>query len=198
MEGYVPYYSQEVLDKYRTGVDPDLYPSVNWYDLLQDHTQSQRYTINFRGGSDKVRFFASGAYYSEDGIFKSNPTEKYNANIGLQRFNLRSNVDMDLTKMTQLAIDMSGQYLMKNQPGYSSDEIFDFISHFPVHVIPMYYSDGSASDHGAPGYGVDKQPYNMLNNSGYSKTWSAFFANQGYIEAKIRFHYARLIYKRNC
>lgn len=72
-----PQYSQEVLDLYRTGADPDLYPSVNWYDLLQEHTQSQRYTVNFRGGSEKVRFFASGAYYSEDGIFDSNPTEKY-------------------------------------------------------------------------------------------------------------------------
>ena len=46
-----PQYSQEVLDLYRTGADPDLYPSVNWYDLLQEHTQSQRYTVNFRGGS---------------------------------------------------------------------------------------------------------------------------------------------------
>lgn len=187
LEGYTPYYSQEVLDKYRTGVDLDLYPSVNWYDLLQEHTQSQRYTINFRGGSDKVRFFASGAYYSEDGIFKSNPTEKYNANIGLQRFNLRSNVDMDLTKTTQLSIDMSGQYLRKNQPGFSSDQIFDCISHFPVHVIPMYYSDGSASDHGSPGYGTDDQPYNMLNNSGYSKTWSAFLQTKVTLRQKLDF-----------
>lgn len=187
LEGYTPYYSQEVLDKYRTGVDVDLYPSVNWYDLLQEHTQSQRYTINFRGGSDKVRFFASGAYYSEDGIFKSNPTEKYNANIGLQRFNLRSNVDMDLTKTTQLSIDMSGQYLRKNQPGFSSDQIFDCISHFPVHVIPMYYSDGSASDHGSPGYGTDDQPYNMLNNSGYSKTWSAFLQTKVTLRQKLDF-----------
>lgn len=187
LNGYNHYYSQEVLDKYRTGADPDLYPSVNWYDLLQEHTQSQRYTINFRGGSDKVRFFASGAYYSEDGIFKSNPTEKYNANIGLQRFNLRSNVDMDLTKTTQLSIDMSGQYLRKNQPGYSSDEIFDFISHFPVHVIPMFYSDGSASDHGAPGLGVDYQPYNMLNNSGYSKIWSAFLQTKVTLKQNLDF-----------
>lgn len=182
-----PQYSQEVLDLYRTGADPDLYPSVNWYDLLQEHTQSQRYTVNFRGGSEKVRFFASGAYYSEDGIFDSNPTEKYNANIGLQRFNLRSNVDMDLTKTTQLSIDMSGQYLRKNQPGYSSDEIFDFISHFPVHVIPMYYSDGTFSDHGAPGYGVDTQPYNMLNNSGYNKTWSAFLQTKTTLRQKLDF-----------
>lgn len=186
-EYFNPQYTEEVLEKYRTGVDRDLYPSVNWYDLLQDHTQSQRYTVNFRGGSEKVRFFASGAYYSEDGIFNSTPKEDYNANIGLQRFNLRSNVDMDLTKTTQLSIDMSGQYLKKNQSGYTSDEIFNYISHYPVHVIPMYYSDGTASDHGAPGYGVEYQPYNMLNNSGYSKTWSAFLQTKVTLKQDLKF-----------
>ena len=186
-EYFNPQYTDETLEKYRTGIDRDLYPSVNWYDLLQDHTQSQRYTVNFRGGSEKVRFFASGAYYSEDGIFDSTPKEDYNANIGLQRFNLRSNVDMDLTKTTQLSIDMSGQYLKKNQPGYTSDEIFNYISHFPVHVIPMYYSDDTASDHGAPGYGVEYQPYNMLNNSGYSKTWSAFLQTKVTLKQDLKF-----------
>lgn len=187
LENFLPQYTDEVLNKYKTGEDPDLYPSVNWYDLLQEYTQAQRYTINFRGGSEKVRFFASGAYYSEDGIFTSSPTEKYNANIGLQRFNLRSNVDMDLTKTTQLSIDMSGQYMKKNQPGYSSDEIFDFITHYPIHKIPMFYSDGTASDNEILGWGVDKQPYNMLNNSGYSKTWSAFIQSKVTLKQKLDF-----------
>lgn len=186
-EYFNPQYTEERLNNYKSGKDPDLYPSVNWYDLLQDHTQSQRYTVNFRGGSEKVRFFASGAYYSEDGIFNSNPMEKYDANIGLQRFNLRSNVDMDLTKTTELSIDMSGQYLKKNQPGFSTDDIFNYISHYPVHVIPMYYSDNTASDHGAQGWGVENQPYNMLNNSGYSKTWSAFLQTKVTLRQDLKF-----------
>lgn len=186
-EYFNPQYTEERLNNYKSGKDPDLYPSVNWYDLLQDHTQSQRYTVNFRGGSEKVRFFASGAYYSEDGIFNSNPMEKYDANIGLQRFNLRSNVDMDLTKTTELSIDMSGQYLKKNQPGFSTDDIFNYISHYPVHVIPMYYSDNTASDHGAQGWGVEFQPYNMLNNSGYRKTWSAFLQTKVTLRQDLKF-----------
>lgn len=186
-EYFNPQYTEERLNNYKSGKDLDLYPSVNWYDLLQDHTQSQRYTVNFRGGSEKVRFFASGAYYSEDGIFNSNPMEKYDANIGLQRFNLRSNVDMDLTKTTELSIDMSGQYLKKNQPGFSTDDIFNYISHYPVHVIPMYYSDNTASDHGAQGWGVEFQPYNMLNNSGYRKTWSAFLQTKVTLRQDLKF-----------
>ena len=187
LENYIPHYSTELLEKYRNGEDPDLYPSVDWFDLLKKHTQSQRYTINFRGGSDKVRYFASGSYYKEDGIFESNSTEKYNANIGLQRFNLRSNIDMDLSKSTLLSIDMSGQYTMKNQPGFSSDDIFAKIAGFPVHVIPMSYSDGTASDHYNNGKGTDYQPYNMLNHSGYMKTWSAFLQTKVTLKQKLDF-----------
>ena len=45
-------YSQDILEKYRTGADRDLYPNVDWTDLLAKHTHNQRYTINFRGGSE--------------------------------------------------------------------------------------------------------------------------------------------------
>ncbi|KAF5278684.1 hypothetical protein FQR65_LT15602 [Abscondita terminalis] len=55
-ELFRPQFTKDQLEKYRTGEDPDLYPSVNWLDLLRANTQSSRYyyTVNFRGGSDKV------------------------------------------------------------------------------------------------------------------------------------------------
>ena len=94
-------YSQEIMENYRLGVDPDLYPNVNWMDLLSEHTTNQRYTINFRGGSEKTKFFVSGAYYKEDGIFKSNPTESYNANIAatklLQKREMRKDIVIELS-----------------------------------------------------------------------------------------------------
>lgn len=184
---FLPEVTNEVLDKYRSGVDTDLYPSVDWTDLLKEHTQSQRYTINFRGGSEKTRFFVSGAYYTEDGIYRSNSIEKYDANIDLKRFNLRSNIDMTITPTTQLSVDLSGQYLMKNNPGYSSDQIFSYITHSPTHVIPMFYSDGTASIYSNLGYGHDKQPYSMLNHSGYTKSWDTYLQSKVCIEQNLNF-----------
>lgn len=179
--------SPEILEKYRMGSDPDLYPNVNWMDLLSNQTQSSRYTVNLRGGSDRAQFFVSGAYYQEDGIFKSNPMDQYNANIGVQRFNLRSNVDMSITSTTKLSVDISGQYLKKNSPGYNSDAIFGMITHFPTHLIPMYYSDGTASDHSNPDGGVRNNPYNMINNSGYSKQWKAFIQSKVQLSQQLDF-----------
>lgn len=64
MQNSAPY-SAEALARYRDGVDPDLYPNSIWTDLLSNNTQNQRYTVNLRGGSEKTKFFVSGAYYKE-------------------------------------------------------------------------------------------------------------------------------------
>ena len=144
MQNSAPY-SAEALARYRDGVDPDLYPNSIWTDLLSNNTQNQRYTVNLRGGSEKTKFFVSGAYYKENGMFKSNPLDDYNANIGLERYNLRSNVDMDITPTTKLSVDMSGQYRTQNNPGNSSDQIFKHIILFPTHLVPFTWSDGTAA-----------------------------------------------------
>ena len=184
---FQPEVSEEVMRKYRTGEDPDLYPSVDWTDLLSRHTQSKRYTIHFRGGSEKARFFVSGTYFDEEGIYRSNPIEQYDANIHLKRYNVRSNIDLNVTPSTQLSVDLSGQYRMKNSPGFSSDEIFSYIIHCPTHVIPMVYSDGSASIFSNLGFGHDQQPYSMLNHSGYTKAWDAFLKSKVAVNQKLDF-----------
>lgn len=195
LDKFIPSTSKDVLDKYLTGADPDLYPNVNWMDLLSNNTENQRYTINFRGGSEKTRFFVSGSYYKENGIFESNPVEDYNANIGLQRFNLRSNIDMDITKTTKLSVDLAGQYTKKNNPRYSSDEIFAMISHFPTHLIPMYYSDGTYSDHNSPDPALRNNPYNMLNQSGYKKEWKVFIQSKVTLNQQLDFLLKGLSFK---
>ncbi len=179
-------YSQEVLDLYRSGVDTDLYPNSIWTDLLASHTHSQRYTVNFRGGSEKTRFFASGAYYQESGIFKSNPLENYDANIGLKRYNLRSNIDMDITKTTELSIDLAGQYKTQNNPGNTSDQIFRHIVLFPTHLVPFIWSDGTAAVCETDADGR-YNPYNLLNFSGYTKTWSASLQTKATLKQKLDF-----------
>ena len=185
MTNQAPYSSDE-LNMYRSGVDPDLYPNSIWTDLLSKHTENQRYTINFRGGSEKTRFFVSGAYYQENGIFKSNPLDNYDANIGLKRYNLRSNVDMDITPTTKLSVDMSGQYKTQNNPGNTSDQIFKHIVLFPTHLVPFLWSDGTAAVCSTDADGR-YNPYNLLNYSGYSKGWSAALQTKATLKQQLDF-----------
>lgn len=172
--GWLPTYDDATLEKYRTGADPDLYPNTNWLDLLKPNTNVSRYTINFRGGGERVRFFTSGAYYTEDGLYRSNTVENYNANLKYERFNLRSNIDMDLTNTTKMSVDLSGFFVKQNAPIQTADELWSIISLSPRYMFPMVYSDGTFAEHpvysaGSVGTAERANPFNLLNNMGYSK-----------------------------
>lgn len=144
-DGEAELFKPEQLAKYRSGEDPDLFPDVNWWDaLIRDYTMNTRHTLNFRGGGERMRYFVSGAYFGESGLYKEN--NEFNNNAGLNRYNLRSNVDIDVTNSLLLRIDLSGQYLNVNRPPYSSEEIFAGIYSSPPHAIPVMYSDGSMSE----------------------------------------------------
>ncbi|MDH6310524.1 TonB-linked SusC/RagA family outer membrane protein [Dysgonomonas sp. PFB1-18] len=184
MTGFVPQYSDEVLDKYRSGADSDLYPNVNWLDLLKKNSYNGRYTLSVRGGGERVRYFVSGGFYNEDGIYKSETIENYDANLGYKRYNLRSNIDMDITKTTKLAVDLSGIYVQSNAPSSTASTLWSAFTLFPVHIVPMKYSDGTNSDH----YFADTDrynPYNLLNLRGYTKNWEATAQSKVSVEQRL-------------
>ena len=186
--GFVSPVSDKVLELYRTGADPDLYPNTDWMSMLRDNTHNQRYTINFRGGSDKVRFFVSGAYYTEDGVYKKNTSAVFDSNVKFDRYNLRSNIDFDLSRTTRMAVDMSGQYINRVAPNKTASAIFSGMTLTPVHLIPMIYSDGTASEHpDSDNSGLRQNPYNFLYFSGYSKSWNVLFQTKVTLEQKLDF-----------
>ena len=50
-----------------------------------------------------VRFFVSGAYYTQDGVYKEKKNADYDSNISFDRYNLRSNIDFELSKTTRMS-----------------------------------------------------------------------------------------------
>jgi TonB-linked SusC/RagA family outer membrane protein len=193
-DGEAPQFSADLISKYRNNVDPDLYPNTDWTAfMLKRLTDSHRYTLNVRGGTEQSRYFVSGAYYGESGIFKDNPSNSFETNVGLKRFNLRSNIDMDITKTTLLSVDLSGQYLMTRYPGFGggnfapgtgSARIFRYMMITPPYLIPPVYSDGSISS--MPIRNANsRNPYNLLTNNGYTKEWRSSIQSTVRLEQKL-------------
>lgn len=179
-------YSDYVLDMYRTGADPDLYPNADFLSLLKDQTYNERVTLNLRGGSDRVRYFVSGAFYHENGIYNSKASDLYDANIGLSRYNIRSNIDIDVTKTTELSVDISGQYTDSHYPGASTGRIWGNIFGFAPNQFPLVFSDGTISESKLYN-GETGNPYNFLNESGYQDNWEAFLQSKLTLNQKLDF-----------
>lgn len=184
--GNSPIFTEDIIAKHASGIDPDLYPNVNWMSLIKNTTSNVRHTLNFRGGGEKARFFISGAFYNESGLFRGNPKAEYNNNIGLNRYNLRSNVDFNVTPTTLLRVDLSGQYLETNYPapGVGTNGLLQRISTAPPYLFPMVYSDGTNAAH--PRNSNNRiNPYNLLMESGYAKEWRSMLQSNVIIEQKL-------------
>lgn len=172
---------------YAAGADRDLYPDTDWLDyMLRNHTYNMRYTLNVQGGSNKARYFVSGAFYQENGIFKEGNNNEYNNNIGVKRYNLRSNIDFDVTESTIVKVDVSGQYLQTNYPGVGTSTIFQQMCRTPSFLMPPVYSDGTIAGHPRPSANR-VNPYNSLMNSGYSKEWRTSIQSKVELDQKLDF-----------
>lgn len=62
------YYDDDVIERYRNGSDPDLYPNVDWLgELYKNHSWNEKVNLSVSGGGDIAKYYISGSFYNEDG-----------------------------------------------------------------------------------------------------------------------------------
>lgn len=160
------FYTQEDMNKYLSGADPDLYPNVNWMDeIYKDLTTSQRINVNVSGGGKNVRYYVAGSIYNENGVYNAAKGDQYNPSLKWSKYNFRSNIDIDLSKNTMLNLNLSTQYDVKNKPDTDELWTYSFLT-VPI-AIPKEYSDGTIAR--TP---IGANPYNLLNKTGYVQAFN--------------------------
>lgn len=164
------YYTEDVINKYRTGEDPDLYPNVNWIDeMYNDLASNQRVNLSITGGTDIVKYYISGSFYNESSIFKSaDNLYDYNSSVHYDKFNFRANVDLAVTKSTTLNLNLANIYEKRFAPGdddeNNNNRIWSYTFETSPNAFPIEYSDGTIA---APSTDSGYNPWNMLVHSGY-------------------------------
>lgn len=111
-------YSPQKIANTIKGVNPYAYPNINWYDeMFNDMAYNQYYTLNISGGGKMVKYYAAVSYTNEQGLLKNLSTNKFKNNIRLNRYNVLSNIDFNLTKTTKFTLNMTSYYEGSNGPG---------------------------------------------------------------------------------
>ncbi len=154
-----PEFSLERLDGFRTGADRELYPSTNWMDLvLGGNAPRMQHNVSLSGGSDKVKYFTSLGYLDEKGLYES---------LSYKRYNVRTNLDIEVTNTTRFSVDLSGRLESRLAP--PSGGIFEHTLRNP----PIYlgkYADGRLASPGSY-----PNPLAMISKeSGYNRTSGNF------------------------
>lgn len=162
------YFTPEVMKKHLDGSDPDLYPNVNWMDMIfKDVATSHRANVQISGGNNAVKYYVGGGFYSEGGLYKEDSSVTYGTEMRYTKYNFRANVDIKVEKNTTLNLNLATIFEQKNAPGTGSGDIFKNALMVPGVFYPAKYSTGETAGPGAAG----QNPYAMVTETGYKQVY---------------------------
>ena len=109
------------LEKILISEDPNrnkmAYPTVNLFDeLIEDYTLNSRFNFNLSGGGKIVRYYLASTINTDNGNLKIDPRNNFNTNIKFNRISLRSNINVNLTETTEVALKFNGNFDDYNGP----------------------------------------------------------------------------------
>lgn len=145
------------LNAYATGnYGPynDYFPEIDWWDeTVKKVAVQQNYNLNVRGGTDRMRYFASLGYLNDGDVYKTEKQKGFDPSFNYQRYNWRYNVDYNITTSTLFSANIAGNVGYRNQPVYQADSgnpndryFFEPFLTAPTNTFPIRYSDGEWGD----------------------------------------------------
>lgn len=176
LSGNSPMYSDEQVEMYHRvssgekleGIDKYRYFNTNWFDeLYRELAPTYKTNMQISGGNDRARYYVSFSYLRQEGMWNDKWTsynEDYNTGHTLNRYNLRSNIDIDVTKFLNVSLDLGGRIDDITQP---TEGVFALTTFGAVEANPMepvYTPDGRIYTSNTA-----NNPARMLASSGQEK-----------------------------
>jgi TonB-linked SusC/RagA family outer membrane protein len=141
-----PRYSTEKILNTERGLDPVRYPATDWQQaLFNNYTFNQRYNMNVSGGGAIARYYIAASYSRDNGIIKMDKRNNFNNNIRIDRYVLRSNVNVNLTKTTEAIVRLHGAFDDYSGPLDGGTDLYKkALKSNPV-LFPAYYPPDQAN-----------------------------------------------------
>ena len=132
------------LEKILISQDPNrnkmAYPTVNWFDeLLEDYTLNSRFNFNVSGGGKIARYYLASTVNTDNGNLRIDPQNNFNNNINFNRISLRSNININLTPTTEVAVRFTGNFDDYNGPLNGGEEVYKQAMQTNPVLYPKYY-----------------------------------------------------------
>lgn len=186
-DGLASQYSAADIDMYKksaagqlSGLDAMLYPNIDWYDtILNSSAPAQRYNVSIQGGTKRMRYYASGEYYDQEGLYKNLSEDKYGnkSNTSYRRFAFRANLDFFLVKDLTMSVNFGTRFEERNGPNTNESgnfsEVFYELNHTPGWIFPVSYT----------AYSGEREVTLYGGSSQYQNNIAARLAKGGYYRA---------------
>ncbi|GET46361.1 SusC/RagA family TonB-linked outer membrane protein [Capnocytophaga felis] len=112
-------YSQERIDATRSGVNPYVYPDVNWEKVLfRDMAVNKRANINIQGGGDKATYYMSIQANNDEGLLRTQKIYSWDNNINRWAYNFQNNITYNLSESSTIELRMNAQIRQTEGPNF--------------------------------------------------------------------------------
>jgi TonB-linked SusC/RagA family outer membrane protein len=146
--GIAPF-AQSKIDYTRQGLNPYVFPAVNWYDeMFKDQTTTSRANVNLTGGGTFAKYYIAASFAKDNGVLENDKLLNFNQNVSLNKYSVRSNTNLQLTKTTEAIIRISGTFDDYTGPIDDGDEVFKWVMRsspvlFPKSFPPVGDQEGA-------------------------------------------------------
>jgi TonB-linked SusC/RagA family outer membrane protein len=167
---YIPFYSDEAIQKFRDGSDPILYPNTDWMgEVLKPYSLEQRASLSVNGGTEAVKYWISFAELHQGSAFRHMPTD-------YKQYNARLKVEVNLNKNLSVGANING--ILNDRHYTFINNGTNFINILTANpTLPAVYPNGLI----APGrFGenpllLDQRGYNRYNDTPLFSTFTATY-----------------------
>jgi TonB-linked SusC/RagA family outer membrane protein len=133
-------YSQNKIDNTIAGGNPYVYPATDWYSMLfKDNTQNHRLNFSVGGGGAIARYYIAGSLINDNGLLKENGNNNFNSNVKMNRYMLRSNVNINVTKTTEAIVRLHGEFDDNTGPLFGGTDMYNRVMLTNPVLFPAYY-----------------------------------------------------------
>ena len=153
-------YSDEEIEMFRNGSNPDMYPNTNWYDEILHTALTHNHSLDISGGTEKATYSVGTSYLYQDGILDSKND--------YSRFNLRTKADYKAFDWLKVGANVVLSNSTQNLP---NGEVWLAAFRTPG-IIPVYDENSSLNPYptkyGSPAQiGLSEYYYNPVAQAEY-------------------------------
>lgn len=128
-------YSDDKINGTMQGLNPYVYPNVDWYkELFKSATWNQRANFNVRGGTSKITYFMNINASHETSMLKdvSSKYFSYDNATSYMKYAFQNNVDFNISKNSKLSLHLNVQLtnmhgMLTNKNGGGVEDVFKAI-----------------------------------------------------------------------
>ncbi|ASZ13362.1 TonB-dependent receptor [Chitinophaga pendula] len=164
-DGSQPAFSPQQLEGFKNGT----LPNTDYYKYMMRPSMVAQGNLNVSGGGNIARYFISAGYNMAEGNYRYTNTNKegYNGNNRMKRYNLRANVDVDITPTLTARLDLAGTLTDRTDGNNSAGDIMNLANRLPP-IFPILNPDGSMWGNGT----YTQNIYGELSQKGYRRFYN--------------------------